>query len=78
MWWVVPLIHLMQEIRSNYYGMNGLAFLRNLMRLRPMPVVMVSTVTSKGASVALKALELGAFDYIAKPNNNGDTALYIF
>jgi two-component system chemotaxis response regulator CheB len=59
-------------------GMNGLAFLRNLMRLRPMPVVIVSTVTSKGAAVTLKALELGAFDYIAKPDDISDTALAIF
>ncbi|QUM86911.1 chemotaxis response regulator protein-glutamate methylesterase [Moritella sp. 28] len=51
-------------------GMNGLSFLDNLMRLRPMPVVMVSTLTSKGAPVTLKALELGAFDFIAKPTDN--------
>ncbi|MFT5807952.1 MAG: two-component system chemotaxis response regulator CheB, partial [Moritella dasanensis] len=51
-------------------GMNGLSFLDNLMRLRPMPVVMVSTLTSQGAPVTLKALELGAFDFIAKPTDN--------
>ncbi len=47
--------------------MDGLTFLSNLMRLRPIPVVMISTLTSKGADVTLKALELGAFDFICKP-----------
>ena len=47
--------------------MDGLTFLRNLMRLRPMPVVMISTLTEKGAEVTLKALALGAVDFIAKP-----------
>jgi two-component system chemotaxis response regulator CheB len=47
--------------------MDGLAFLRNLMRLRPMPVVMCSSLTHKGAAVALDALSLGAIDFIAKP-----------
>jgi len=47
--------------------MDGITFLRNLMRLRPMPVVMISTLTSKGAPATLDALELGAVDYIAKP-----------
>jgi two-component system chemotaxis response regulator CheB len=47
--------------------MDGLAFLRNLMRLRPMPVVMCSSLTHKGATVALDALSLGAIDFVAKP-----------
>jgi two-component system chemotaxis response regulator CheB len=47
--------------------MDGLAFLRNLMRLRPMPVVMCSSLTQKGATVALDALSLGAVDFVAKP-----------
>jgi two-component system chemotaxis response regulator CheB len=47
--------------------MDGLTFLRNLMRLRPMPVVMVSTLTERGAQVTLDALSLGAVDFIAKP-----------
>lgn len=47
--------------------MDGVTFLRNLMRLRPMPVVMVSTLTEKGAQVTLEALELGAFDFVEKP-----------
>jgi two-component system chemotaxis response regulator CheB len=47
--------------------MDGLDFLQRLMRLRPMPVVMVSTLTERGAEVTLKALELGAVDFVAKP-----------
>jgi two-component system chemotaxis response regulator CheB len=47
--------------------MDGLDFLSRLMRLRPMPVVMVSTLTERGAEVTLKALELGALDFVAKP-----------
>lgn len=50
--------------------MDGITFLSNLMRLRPMPVVMVSTLTQKGADVALQALELGAVDYVAKPTTD--------
>ncbi len=47
--------------------MDGLDFLSRLMRLRPMPVVMVSTLTEHGAEVTLRALELGAVDFVAKP-----------
>lgn len=47
--------------------MDGLTFLRNLMRLRPMPVVMVSSLTEQGAAVTLDALALGAVDFVAKP-----------
>jgi two-component system chemotaxis response regulator CheB len=47
--------------------MDGLTFLGNLMRLRPMPVVMVSSLTQQGAEVTLRALELGAVDFVAKP-----------
>jgi len=47
--------------------MDGLTFLRNLMRLRPMPVVMVSSLTERGADVTLDALALGAVDYLSKP-----------
>lgn len=47
--------------------MDGLTFLSNLMRLRPMPVVMVSSLTQKGADVTLSALELGAVDFVGKP-----------
>jgi len=47
--------------------MDGVTFLRNLMRLRPMPVIMVSSLTDKGAEVTLDALSIGAVDYLAKP-----------
>ncbi len=49
--------------------MNGVAFLKNLMRLRPMPVVMISTLTSEGSQVTLQALETGAIDFIEKPHD---------
>ncbi|MCS4511767.1 protein-glutamate methylesterase/protein-glutamine glutaminase [Xylophilus ampelinus] len=47
--------------------MDGIDFLGRLMRLRPMPVVMISTLTERGAEVTLRALELGATDFVAKP-----------
>lgn len=47
--------------------MDGLAFLEKLMRLRPMPVVMVSSLTEKSSSITLQALELGAIDFVTKP-----------
>jgi two-component system chemotaxis response regulator CheB len=47
--------------------MDGLDFLGRLMRLRPMPVLMISTLTERGAEVTMKALELGAIDFVAKP-----------
>lgn len=47
--------------------MDGISFLSNLMRLRPMPVVMISSLTEKGADITLQALELGAIDFISKP-----------
>jgi two-component system chemotaxis response regulator CheB len=47
--------------------MDGIEFLGKLMRLRPMPVLMVSTLTERGADVTMKALELGAVDFVAKP-----------
>jgi two-component system, chemotaxis family, protein-glutamate methylesterase/glutaminase len=50
--------------------MDGLTFLKNLMRLRPMPVVMISSLTENGADTTLKALELGAVDYVSKPKSN--------
>lgn len=49
--------------------MDGISFLKNLMRLRPMPVVMVSTLTETGAQVTLEALEIGAVDYVTKPKS---------
>ena len=47
--------------------MDGLDFLERLMRLRPMPVVMVSTLTERGSSITFHALELGAVDFVSKP-----------
>jgi len=48
-------------------NMDGIEFLGRLMRLRPMPVVMVSTLTERNADATLRALELGAVDFVAKP-----------
>ncbi|MFD1328398.1 protein-glutamate O-methylesterase CheB [Mycoplana ramosa] len=48
-------------------NMNGLEFLDKIMRLRPMPVIMVSTLTHRGADASLAALEIGAFDCVGKP-----------
>ena len=47
--------------------MDGIDFLGRLMRLRPMPVVMISTLTERGAEITMRALELGAVDFVAKP-----------
>lgn len=47
--------------------MDGLDFLEKLMRLRPMPVVMVSTLTERGSEITMRALELGAIDFVTKP-----------
>ena len=49
--------------------MDGIEFLSRLMRLRPMPVVMISTLTQRGAEVTMRALELGAVDFVAKPQS---------
>ena len=46
---------------------DGLTFLSTLMRLRPMPVIMVSTLTDKGAATTLRALDMGAVDFVSKP-----------
>ncbi len=50
--------------------MNGIEFLQKIMKLRPMPVVMVSSLTQQGAEITLKALELGAIDFVAKPQSD--------
>ena len=47
--------------------MDGVTFLRNLMRLHPMPVLMVSSLTEQGADITLQALEAGAVDFVTKP-----------
>lgn len=59
----------------NMPGMDGLEFLERLMRLRPMPVVMVSAHTRAGSETTLRALELGAMDFIGKPRAEGARAL---
>ena len=51
-------------------NMDGIEFLEKIMRLRPTPVIMISTLTQRGADVSLKALEIGAFDCIAKPTSS--------
>lgn len=51
-------------------GMDGLSFLERIMRLRPMPVVMCSSLTARGAHATIEALRLGAVDCIAKPEGN--------
>lgn len=50
--------------------MDGLDFLEKLMRLRPMPVVMVSTLTERGSEITMRALELGATDFVTKPKTS--------
>ena len=52
--------------------MNGLDFLRNLMAVRPMPVIMISSLTRQGAETTLRALELGAVDFFPTPASFGD------
>lgn len=55
--------------------MDGIGFLQKIMKLRPMPVVMVSTLTQKGADATLQALEIGAVDYVAKPTQDLQSSL---
>lgn len=50
--------------------MNGIEFLSHLMRLRPMPVVMLSSLTERGSRITVQALELGAVDFVAKPGSD--------
>ncbi len=58
--------------------MDGLEFLDRLMRLRPMPVVMISSLTERGSEVTLQALEIGAVDFVAKPRAENVTALQLY
>jgi two-component system chemotaxis response regulator CheB len=58
--------------------MDGITFLRNLMRLRPIPVVMISTLTEHGAEPTLEALALGAVDFVAKPKINAENTLAMY
>jgi len=55
--------------------MGGLDFLERLMRLRPMPVIMVSSLTADNSAVTLRALELGAVDFVEKPGAHGSEGL---
>jgi two-component system, chemotaxis family, protein-glutamate methylesterase/glutaminase len=50
-------------------NMDGISFLEKIMRLRPTPVIMISTLTQTGADISLRALEIGAFDCVAKPSS---------
>jgi len=58
-------------------NMNGLDFLEKIMRLRPMPVIMISTLTQRGAETSIRALELGAFDCVGKPTS-GESPAHAF
>jgi two-component system chemotaxis response regulator CheB len=55
--------------------MDGLVFLSNLMRLRPMPVVMCASITQRGADLILNALDLGAVDFVAKPTADSEAGI---
>ena len=70
--------HLMRELDPDVVtldvempGMDGLSFLEKIMRLRPTPVVMCSSLTTHAAEVTIEALRLGAVDFVAKPSGNG-------
>lgn len=52
---------------------NGLVFLENLMKSNPLPVIMISSLTEEGSEAAVKALQLGAFDFVAKPKTDIST-----
>jgi len=58
--------------------MDGLTFLEKIMSLRPMPVIMISTLSGKGTDVAIRALQIGAVECIAKPLQNTEAALAEF
>ncbi|PCI43544.1 MAG: chemotaxis response regulator protein-glutamate methylesterase [Moraxellaceae bacterium] len=55
--------------------MDGISFLKKIMSLRPMPVIMISTLTEKGAQVTMDALSIGAFDFIPKPRMDEQSKL---
>ncbi|HWJ93926.1 MAG TPA: response regulator, partial [Telluria sp.] len=55
--------------------MDGLDFLEKLMRLRPMPVLMVSSLTERGSEITMRALELGAVDFVTKPKISIQTGM---
>jgi len=57
-------------------GMDGIAFLRKIMDLRPMPVIMVSTLTAAGTDVSIAALQIGAVDALPKPSGREEVAVF--
>jgi len=57
-------------------GMDGIEFLKRIMKLRPMPVIMVSTLTQRGAATAIEALSLGAIECVGKPVNGGGSGAF--
>jgi two-component system chemotaxis response regulator CheB len=58
--------------------MDGVTFLQSLMQIHPLPVVMVSSQTKKGADTTLRALELGAVDFVTKPEKRDETSIENF
>src|SRR2546422_6143493 len=56
--------------------MDGLDFLEKLMRLRPMPVLMVSSLTERGSEITMRALELGAVDFVTKPKISIESGMH--
>ncbi|WP_343552925.1 chemotaxis response regulator protein-glutamate methylesterase [Pantoea sp.] len=58
--------------------MDGLEFLSRLMRLRPMPVIMISSLTQRGSSTTLAALEHGAVDFLPKPGNQAASGMQLW
>ena len=58
--------------------MDGVTFLQSLMQIHPLPVVMVSSLTKKGADTTLRALELGAVDFVTKPEKRDETSIEHF
>jgi two-component system chemotaxis response regulator CheB len=58
-------------------GLNGIEFLERIMRLRPMPVVMVSSITQRGSKATIESLEIGAVDFISKPKNITSTSMEV-
>jgi len=57
--------------------MNGLDFLEKVMRLRPLPVIMVSSLTERGAAATISAMEIGAIDCVGKPNSENPNAFSV-
>src|SRR5690606_3430629 len=56
----------------------GLDFLERLMRLRPMPVIMISSLTQRHSEISMRALELGAVDVIGKPTQGGAQGMMMY